>query len=135
MAFNLERHFVPLRKMEKVIIAEIGRRYGHRNMVSYYSAYPESKNGRIMNNLHHVITQKRVVFVNEFDDFWSRDGKGVSFVSKPIKSPTWLDAAVEADEAIRTTHDYHHRFFEGVRDTGQYDKGTGARIYKLVYGS
>jgi hypothetical protein len=53
--------------------------------------------------------------------------------SPVLENPTCLELAVIADEAIHTSQDYHHHFFEGWSLKG----GTRQAIpvYELVFGS
>ena len=44
------------------------------------------------------------------DGFFSDD----MFISDILTNPTYLQLLHIADKAIETTHDFHHRFFEGV---------------------
>ena len=90
--------------------------------------------GRLMNDTAIVGT---VVMAADADGYF---GAGDDYVSEPVTNPTWLELAVLADKMIRTTGDYHHIFFEGVRGAGSYrmEEGrtvNGFPVWEFIMGS
>ena len=73
----------------------------------------------------------KAIMVMLYDGFW---GEGEPYRSEVVENPTLLELAVLADEAIRTTGDYHHSFFEGIRHWGVKDKDSMTEYY-FVMGS
>ncbi len=90
-----------------------------------YSAY-STYNDVPRDNLDEVAIEGKVIVTYPVDRFWSGDGS--DYRSEVLSDPTWLELAIEASKAIEKTGDYHHVFFEGVRDVGQ-------GIWVLVMGS
>ena len=56
--------------------------------------------------------------------------RGQDFLGEVVESPTWLDVAVIANEAIDET-DVEHMDLTGIEDTGRLN-GDGVPIYKLL---
>lgn len=67
-------------------------------------------------DMNDIAIEGKAVLVAPFDEFWADEGE--DYRSEVVENPTWLDLAVLADEAINTTGDYHHHFFEGIRPWG-----------------
>ena len=100
------------------------------NAVVVYSAC-ESENGIPQDNLDEVPVQGTVKFI--YEDSWG-EGK---YRSPVMESPTWLQIAVLANQAIKLSGDMHHVFLEGV-DFERTDKAEGGQkvaVYNLGFGS
>ena len=59
---------------------------------------------------------------------------GEDYESPVVENPTWLELAVFADEAIKSTQDFHHSFFEGIRPKTD-ETVNGVKIYQFIMGS
>ena len=58
------------------------------------------------------------------------------YLSYVLESPTWLQVAVLASQAVRTTGDFHHAFLEGVAPApAAVLTAPGVRVYRLLLGS
>lgn len=77
----------------------------------FYSAWIDSEDEVPVNNLHEIAFKGTYTVVADYNSFW---GEGEIYISEPVTDPTWLQLAVLANEAIHTTGDFHHIFFEGA---------------------
>ncbi len=110
-----------------------------------YSAYETNSLGYPIDNLDEVAFEGTFLVCAEYDAFWERSPEsehiGRPYVNKePLVNPTWLDLAVEADKAIKTTHDTHHIFFEGATEKKPQVVGHGhttfpVKVLQLFFGS
>ena len=69
-----------------------------------------------VNNLNQIPLVGEIQFHARHDPFW---GSGRSYQSAVVKSPTWLEIALLANDMIKATGDYHHQFLEGVKVVAQ----------------
>jgi hypothetical protein len=96
-----------------------------------YSAYPTTPKGNPRNNLSKVAVKgKSRVVVDRDPSYGGKKSK--PYKSPVVENPTWLDLTVFANDAIATTKDTHHSFFEGVEKVKEED---GVTYYELVFGS
>lgn len=66
--------------------------------------------------------KENVVFVNIYDENNSYNiNIGKTFISKPMKNPTYLDILIEANKSIIITDDYEHIFLEGFSELSRYE--------------
>ena len=138
--------FKRLDKMASTVAAAVRKHLGHKQPVVIYSAYDQDRLGRTLDNLakplrdtNGKLVEGPVVFTAPYDAFYdgehSRGGKkGSSYRSSVVHNPTFLDAALAADCAIRTTQDRHHVFLEGAVRKGRCKK-TRATLIELSFGS
>ncbi len=105
-----------------------------------YSAFETNALGYPIDNLDEVAFEGTFIIAAEYDEFWDRTAegkeKGKLYINKePMTNPTWLDLAVEADKAVKTTHDDHHIFFEGAHKAQNKDKPLPFKVLQLSFGS
>ena len=81
-------------------------------------------------DMNDIAIMGKAVIEMPYDGFW---GEGEDYRSEVVENPTWLDLAVLADAAIRTTGDYHHSFFEGIRY--RKDEKYDVEVYHFIMGS
>ena len=81
-----------------------------------YSAYNTDDNDDPVDNLDDIPYEGTFNVVCEYGSFWdsSEGQQGGIYISPPVTNPTWLDLTVFANEAIHTTKDEHHVYFENV---------------------
>ena len=58
-------------------------------------------------------SDKYVVFIDVYNNYFGEED-GSTFQSVRFKRPSYFDILVQANKAITTTKDYHHRFLEGL---------------------
>ena len=104
---------------------KIQERVKHFDLVCY-SAYENDNKGIPKDNLEEIAVSGETKIM--WDSAWV-DHKGKKFQPKAIINPTWLDLTGIANDAIRTTGDVNHVFFEGIR----WDEEQCG--YQLVMGS
>ena len=80
--------------------------------------------------MNEVAIEGKAILVSDYDNFW---GEGGNYRSDVVENPTWLDLALLADTAIRTTGDTHHQFFENIREVGE--DTDGVSVYRFIMGS
>lgn len=80
-----------------------------------------------VNNLNDIAIEGECRVRLFASPYW---GNGEDYISEVLENPTWLDLCVCANEAIVTTDDFHHTFFEGV-----FEVEDGSRIFELEMGS
>lgn len=103
----------------------IKEQLGNKKMYLVYSAYDFDENGDPVDNLDKVALEGTVRFYNRP----SGDPRGKNYFSEPVTDPTWLQVAVLANEMIKTTRFFSHKFLEGVR------KGTHGNLAYFSMGS
>ena len=92
-----------------------------------YSAWDCDGNNIPPNNLNDVPFYGTFIVVADYDSFWDSTGEGEMYISgDTVTDPTWLELAILANEAIHTTGDDHHCFFEGAEVT---DDGKALKLY------
>ena len=91
-----------------------------------YSAWDCDGDAVPPNNLNDVPFEGTFMVVADYDSYWdSTGGNGEAYINGPVTNPTWLELAILANEAIHTTGDTHHCFFEGAQVCHPYLVGTG----------
>jgi hypothetical protein len=99
--------------------------------IVHYSAYSLDDDDEPVDNLDEVAVRGRVVLVAGRSEYFG--GKASkSYRSEVMHSPTWLQVAVCADEAIHSTRDEHHVFLEALSKKGKEEDVT---IYEMALGS
>ena len=107
---------------------KIAARLGEKPVI-HYSTQRNDEDGLQKDNLDEIAVEGRVCFHARSDAFF---GKGVDYTSPVVESPTWLDVAVFANQAMKTTGDFAHWFFEGL---GPARKKDGVQQVQLNFGS
>ena len=66
--------------------------------------------------INSVACKGTVIFRQEGDDFF---GNGNSYVSQPVKDPSWLTVLNLANDMVDVTGDSHHIFLEGISQNSE----------------
>jgi hypothetical protein len=85
----------------------------------------------LVDDLSQVVIEGQCIFTYPYLDI-DRWAPGL-YSSQVVENPTFLDLAVIADEAIQSSQDHHHCFFEGFSEVGVSPEGIP--LYELEFGS
>jgi hypothetical protein len=88
----------------------------------------DDKPEMVAEHLHAVAAVGKCMFYkNPWDNCYSE-----AYVSDVVENPTWGDVCVMANKAIVMTHDYDHRFLEGIEFI---ENDDDVKIYAFNMGS
>jgi hypothetical protein len=109
------------------------RAAGHSQTYLRYAAYEVQSNLPI-DNLDETTVKGAVRLIRNYDEYWDQTRQGHAYQSPILESPTWLQVAVYANEAIAATGDRTHSYLEELEEAEKQPE-SGVRHYELWMGS
>tara|TARA_B100000795_G_C22806649_1_gene445378 strand:- start:3429 stop:3929 length:501 start_codon:yes stop_codon:yes gene_type:complete len=84
--------------------------YNPNHILIHYDNITYSMDSYLFDNLNIDST---IIFVDNWSNYFGAID-GFNYISKKYKNATYLDVIIEANNAVKTTGDYHHIFLEGI---------------------